>query len=143
MQKLNLWLAYAQNDLKAAQVPLVSGDVSIASVLYCAQQSAEKALKAYLFAQNVPIPRTHDLIKLVDACSLFDSEFETIRIRAGALNPLSTTTRYPEHFLSMLHTIVADQAIGYARQILEFSEMKIASSAPSYKMPKKQILKQI
>ncbi len=143
MQKHSLWLAYAQDDLEIAQLILASRGIRIVAVLYHAQQSAEKALKAYLIAQDASILKTHDLVKLVIACTKLDSEFETIGEHAAAFNPFSIKTRYPEDFFLMLHTSVAIQAIDHARQILEFTEIKIASIAPSCRMPKKQIRKQI
>jgi predicted nucleotidyltransferase len=84
MPKLNTWLGYAQNDLKATRLIFASEHSSVSTVLYFTQQCDEKALKDYLFAQNYPIGRMHDLIKLVEVCMQFDSEFESIVSHATA-----------------------------------------------------------
>jgi HEPN domain-containing protein len=43
--------------------------------MFDCQQASEKALKGYLVFKNKPVIKTHDLIKLLESCTSFDSEF--------------------------------------------------------------------
>lgn len=58
------WLDYAERDLSAARALWSIGDGHREAVVYWAQQSAEKALKAVLVLEEAAIPRTHDLAVL-------------------------------------------------------------------------------
>ena len=59
------WIAKASGDLKSSKKLIKDDDDTLDSAAYFTQQSAEKALKAYLIFKNQPIPRTHDLEKLL------------------------------------------------------------------------------
>lgn len=72
-------LGKAERDLLAAERAL-SGDVPLRDVAaFHLQQSAEKALKAYLTWHDQPFRRTHDLLFLVGACETLDSGFAKLR----------------------------------------------------------------
>jgi HEPN domain-containing protein len=60
------WFALASEDLAAARVLLADGSVALRIVGFLAQQAAEKALKAGLFAASVAAPRIHGLQQLLD-----------------------------------------------------------------------------
>ncbi len=55
------WLRYAKEDLVTAEILLRESDVPPRQACWCAQQSAEKALKAVLIFLEIDFPRTHDL----------------------------------------------------------------------------------
>jgi len=59
-----LWLEYAVADLALAKVPLPTQS-KYEMLLFHAQQAVEKALKAVLVSQEIDVPRTHNLLKLV------------------------------------------------------------------------------
>ncbi len=50
------WLAYAQQDIKAAQTLLDQGDVFTRQVCFFSQQATEKALKAGLIFEQIEFP---------------------------------------------------------------------------------------
>ncbi len=61
------WMGFAEADLAAA-VRLIGGpDLPPRLACFHAQQAAEKALKATLVWAGTPVPRTHDLVALVDS----------------------------------------------------------------------------
>ncbi len=55
------WLRYAEEDLITAETLLEQPYLPPRQSCWCAQQSAEKALKAVLIFLEVDFPRTHDL----------------------------------------------------------------------------------
>ena len=55
------WLRYAEEDLTTAETFLGHPHVPPRQSCWCAQQSAEKALKAVLIFLEIDFPRTHDL----------------------------------------------------------------------------------
>lgn len=55
------WLRYAEEDLRTAETLLRQPDVPPRQACWCAQQSAEKILKAVLIFLEIDFPRTHDL----------------------------------------------------------------------------------
>ena len=57
-----VWLDYAADDLKSAEVLLQARIYSM--VCFHAQQAVEKTLKAILAAAEQPIPRLHNLVRL-------------------------------------------------------------------------------
>jgi HEPN domain-containing protein len=61
------WMAYAREDLQAAQRVLTAPPLTTAAFFH-AQQAAEKALKAYwTFLSEDRVPRTHDLLTLAES----------------------------------------------------------------------------
>jgi len=63
---VNVWMEYAQTDLRAAYALLDSGDFFPRQICFLAQQCAEKSLKAILVFENLPVPKSHDLDRLRD-----------------------------------------------------------------------------
>ena len=59
------WFALAIEDLAAARVLIAEGSVALRIAGFLAQQAAEKALKAGLFAASVGVPRIHGLNQLL------------------------------------------------------------------------------
>jgi len=70
-------------------------------ILYHCQQTAEKALKAYLVNNNRWIGKVHDMGKLLQECSLIDMSFSRKRIvdHCVFLDQYSVNIRYPFHNL--------------------------------------------
>jgi HEPN domain-containing protein len=64
-------------------------------VCFLAQQAAEKAVKAYLYAQGVEMAWGHSVIELCADAESFDKSFSSLRKAAGALDKYYIPTRYP------------------------------------------------
>ena len=115
----------AQRDLKAAKIIIHYEEESVSVALYLSQQCAEKALKAYLVFQKIPIQKTHDLLKLTYACTEFEPSFQQLVEDAIELNPLSTSSRYPDDFYIMPDITTAKILFKKAEHILQFVQNKI------------------
>ncbi len=85
-------LLRAENDLKSAIV-LKDNQLYDSAVYHC-QQSAEKALKAFLIYKNKELVKTHDLDKLNTLCEGIDPDFESIYDLCELLTPFATQFRY-------------------------------------------------
>ncbi len=106
------WLSIAQEDLESAK-HLFS--VPFMTVLFHIQQCAEKSLKAYVVFKNGQLIRTHDLVRLVNACMTFDKDFEVLRLLAAVITPYETMGRYPDPFF-------IKPSIGEVKGLIEQSE---------------------
>lgn len=60
-----------------------------------AQQTAEKYLKAYLQEHGDPVPRTHNLVELLELVLTFDRECEPQRSNLILLDRYAVRYRYP------------------------------------------------
>jgi HEPN domain-containing protein len=59
------WFALAIEDLAAARILIADGSAALRIAGFLAQQAAEKALKAGLFAASIGVPRIHGLNQLL------------------------------------------------------------------------------
>ncbi len=86
------WLLQAKHDLDDAYFTFEGERFNLACFL--SQQAAEKALKAYLFA-NKQEPWGHSVAELCEAASLNDTDFKNLKKRAATLDTYYIPTRYP------------------------------------------------
>lgn len=89
------WLRKAGSDLASAHRLAEGGNPLLDTAAYHCQQAAEKALKSWLSAEEIPFPKTHLLDDLLDLCVQRLAEFEALRDRCETLTPLATEYRYP------------------------------------------------
>jgi len=89
------WLTKAKHDLRAAEV-LVESDPPLfdVAVFHC-QQAAEKAFKAFLFWNDVPFRKTHEIEQLGRSCQKIDASLENIVEHSIDLTPFAWRFRYP------------------------------------------------
>jgi len=89
------WLKYADNDLDV--VHILSNHYPLQTEIICfhCQQSAEKALKAFLLFHSQEPPKTHSLERLVDLCIELSEDFNQIVADCEYLNPFGVQPRYP------------------------------------------------
>ena len=118
------WLAKASNDLRGTKKLIRDDDDNLDMAAYATQQSAEKALKAYLIFKKQVILKTHDLEKLLEECLIHDSTFNQLRAGAELLAPYATYTRYPDDRFNIDRQEVM-AAILHAERILKFVKSKI------------------
>lgn len=86
-------LIKAQHDLHNADTVLPTG-AALDTVLFHAQQAAEKCLKALLVLQDVNYPLTHDVDELLRMALLYYPELEAFSARTGVYVAYSVTGRY-------------------------------------------------
>ena len=118
------WIIKASGDLRAARKLIKDDDYTLDMAAYATQQVAEKALKAFLMHKQKPLFKTHDLIKLLEACVESDTTFEALREYAFNLNPYAIQTRYPDDRFEIDRNEVIE-AINFAEKILKFVRVKI------------------
>ena len=90
------WLNFAKEDLDTAKALLNSEYLFNRSICYHCQQSAEKDLKAYIIYLDLPLNKTHNLIKLVDQISELDKEIIHLQKAVEVLTDYIVTARYPD-----------------------------------------------
>ena len=115
--EIQQWLLKSQRDLEAAKVLFEHGLFDV--VVYHCQQSAEKALKAYLVYQEVILQKTHNLVVLLESCLAFDINFEILRDTAEILTPYATEFRYPGDTIEP-EKYEAEEALAIASLVLDF-----------------------
>ena len=122
---VDVWLAYARNDLAAAE--RLHRPPSLRSeVCFHCQQAAEKALKAYLVRLGTErVPRTHDL-----------EYMSRLIAEAGGQPPPAQSTEYLHDFAVVPRypgTVPpteeeAEQALAHAHTVVAFVERAISQA---------------
>ncbi len=87
------WLEQAQVDLKWTRHLNTEGAYYL--VCFLAQQTAEKALKAFLYAQGEEIVFGHSVRKLCERAAEYDARFQERLEDWGILDSYYIPTRYP------------------------------------------------
>jgi HEPN domain-containing protein len=86
------WLAQADEELKDATALAKAGRYYLA--LYLCQQSAEKALKAFIYSKEEEPVFTHSVGHLLRMAAAVDADFKPLR-GAKRLDDYYIPTRYP------------------------------------------------
>lgn len=113
------WLLKSQRDLEAARRLFSGEDPLLDIVVYHCQQSAEKALKAYLCYRDAIINKTHNLNILLEYCQSLGMNINELWICAETLTPYATEFRYPGDLLEP-EKEDAEEAIEMAIQVYSF-----------------------
>ena len=126
-EEARLWLEQAEADFSALKVLFDAGKYDL--VCFLSQQSAEKALKAYLLAQGEEKIQTHSIIRLCQLAEAFEPEFKNLKKEIKKLTPYYIETRYP-NALQMAPAKFFDQndaqeAMHLAQKTLEKIKEKI------------------
>jgi HEPN domain-containing protein len=115
------WLARAGRDLRSARLLAAADDPPLDIAIYHCQQAAEKSLKAWLQGQDIPFPKTHDLITLVQRASGTHGDFSQLGPAAAALTPYATAFRYPGGaYEPMPSREEFDEAVAHSEGIRDF-----------------------
>jgi HEPN domain-containing protein len=123
------WLSQAAEDLKWAKHLAEEGGWHIACFL--SQQVAEKALKAFLYAQGEEIVIGHSVARLGATAAGYQAGFTDRVKRWGLLDGYYIPTRYPNGLpdgipaevynreAALGAVALAEEAVGYVGQLLE------------------------
>lgn len=87
------WLAQAREDLQSAEILRAGGRFYL--VCFLSQQIAEKALKAFLYAQGRDVVFGHSVAKLCDTCSAYNARFQHVKKEIKNLDQYYIEARYP------------------------------------------------
>lgn len=93
------WIQQAEADLAAAQDSLKTQHFEWAC--FQAQQAAEKALKAFLYARGRTSVISHSLVDLVRAAQTLDPSLGPLMPDAKHLDGFYISTRYPNGLMSV------------------------------------------
>jgi HEPN domain-containing protein len=115
----NEWLAIAFEDYDCARYLFGKPHRKPLEIIcYHCQQSAEKALKAYLFSSGVDVPRTHETGILCRRCAEIDVSFLKLLESCEELAIYATETRYPIRI--EIEETTAKRNLAQAFEIYEF-----------------------
>ena len=90
------WIQVAYDDYDSAKYLFARPNQKPLEIIcYHCQQSAEKSLKAFLCANDVEIPKTHDTGILNLQCTEIDNTFSKFQKICEELTIYATETRYP------------------------------------------------
>ncbi|MCL1911281.1 MAG: HEPN domain-containing protein [Leptospirales bacterium] len=114
------WILLADKDLYAAEI-LLKGEYSLTNIVaFHCQQVIEKYLKAFLIEKDVPLIKTHDLIKLNGMVN----EIKNIGIdekKLIVINEIYVESRYPGDIGLLPDGMPtfdeAKEFLGYAREV--------------------------
>ncbi|WP_018250396.1 HEPN domain-containing protein [Orenia marismortui] len=119
---IEAWLTKAEHDLKSAKA-LNRADI-LDTAIYHTQQTAEKALKAFIVYKTKSFTKTHDLRKLVMVAANIDQDFNQLLDYAEELTPYAVEFRYPTEYPEPDKEMLIE-AIQMAEEIFEFVKSRI------------------
>lgn len=127
------WLRQAEYDLKAAEWNLDGG--FHAPACFWAQQSAAKALRAFLFIMKEDARETRSVVELLDRAITYEEGFKEFVGSSGRLDLYYKTTRFPDSIPGGIPAEViterdAREAIKLASDILVITERKRKDNLP-------------
>ena len=95
LKKIIQWITFANEDLQFAQHGLtITKKPPHRLIAFHAQQSVEKYLKAFLVFKNVDFPHTHNISRLLELCSKYNT-WSTDLKDAKQLTAFAISSRYP------------------------------------------------
>jgi HEPN domain-containing protein len=113
------WIDKADGDFIAAGRELRARKQPVYHVVcFLTQQCVEKYLKAFLEQSGRQIPRTHDLVELLELCKELDPSLEMIRADLEALGRFSVRVRYPGTIVDKDDAKSAYKSANAVRQII-------------------------
>ena len=120
------WFVKAENDLKAGQgILYYYEDPPTDTICYHAHQVAEKALKGFLIFKSSNMPKTHDLIELINLCIARDNKLTVLKDEVEVLNKYYLEAKYPPDQPIIYPKSEAEEVISIAGRILKTLEEKI------------------
>lgn len=118
------WLQRALDDLHEAEHNLTATPPLVRGAVFHCQQTAEKALKAYLTAEEQPFRKTHDLERLGTAVTTRDASLTDVVNRAADLTPYAWRFRYPGTPVSPTMA-EGREALALAREVYEAIQARL------------------
>ncbi len=97
---------------------------------FLAQQSAEKALKAFLYLKGEQDVRGHSVAELARMATEIDGQFREVFRKAAVLDKYYIPTRYPNGLpggipADAFDAADAERALSLAKTVLEFIRQKL------------------
>ena len=118
---LRSWLTKAASDLRSARILGSTDEAPLDTAIYHCQQTAEKAVKAFLVSQAIAPEKTHDIRRLTLAAAIHEPRFNELLDMATALTPYAWEFRYPDDLAETYPTREEfDEALQHAQAIYDF-----------------------
>lgn len=112
------WLRYAAGDVGVAEREMQSASPAYPTVCFLCQSAAEKFLKGYLVAQGWTLEKTHDIAALLQVCTEYAGEWESLAAEGAVLNEYIVAGRYPGDIVfEDIGQTEAQEALEAVRQI--------------------------
>jgi HEPN domain-containing protein len=128
------WLEQARADRHGAQI-LLDGECHHL-VCFIAQQVAEKALKAFLYAQGEEVVVGHSVDTLAAWALEYDASFAALREAAAPLDGYYIPTRYPNGLPDSIPARIynrqsAEETLRMADLVLDAVAARLAKAPPA------------
>jgi len=121
------WLTIAYDDYDSASYLFDNKRLKPLEIIcYHCQQAVEKSLKAFLCANNIEIPKTHDCGLLCQRCTELDEGFRSFQEICDELVVYATHTRYPIRIEIEEHD--AKQALKQASDLYNFVSSRLSAT---------------
>ena len=118
---LRSWLTKAASDLKSARVLGSAEEAPLDTAIYHCQQTAEKAVKAFLVSKHISPRKTHDIRELTLEAASHEPRFNELLDKAAALTPYAWVFRYPDDLAETYPTREEfEEALQHAQAIYDF-----------------------
>ena len=112
------WIEKAESDFKFADFALKDTDY-YTHICFHFQQAAEKYLKAFIIAKELPFKKTHTIASLIEICREAGYKFDSLAQSANFLDSCYVDTRYPVHWSGNYTREEAQKARDAADEIRE------------------------
>ena len=107
--------------MRSARVLGSADDAPLDTAIYHCQQTAEKAVKAFLVSKEISPEKTHDIRKLTLEAVVHEPRFNEVMDMAVALTPYAWEFRYPDDLAETYPTRQEfDEALQHAQAIYDF-----------------------
>jgi len=123
------WLAQAEHGVETTRV--LSDNRLWSEVCFHAEQTAQLALKAFLYSKGRRFVRTHSVRELAQECGNEDGAFRKFEDYGSVLDRYYLTTRYPDVLpepvipFESFTQLDAQQALSYATEMVELVRAKV------------------
>ena len=118
---LRAWMMKAASDLRSAKILGSAEDAVLDMAIYHCQQTAEKAVKAFLLHRGVTPEKTHDIRRLTLEAATHEARFNELITFAAELTPYAWEFRYPDDLVDTYPTREEfDEAMRQAQAVYDF-----------------------
>ena len=128
------WYRFAKMYANAASFLLDKRGPPYEAVCYLSGLSAECAMKGFLLERNlgIPLPETHNLRELCQACAWFEDEFSSLLDDCEALGRFATPSGFPT--LEKATQEDANQSLDTLQGVLAILHSQKQSQGPTMTM---------
>lgn len=117
------WFTKGDHDISGAILLFREGGFTDTICFLC-QQAVEKYLKGYLVSQHLRPKKIHDLVKLVEQCSIVDRDFKEIEENCHFLRDFYIEARYPLGPPVVYPKQTAKEALEKTKEIIDLIKKK-------------------